>query len=89
MGRGPAEDSLLSRADRLSAQRPDLPESRQCEVCVRADQVCVGMAAVWISQVENTPVCVIRDTSPTLNARTAKIRMSVRSLQVCVQQESV
>lgn len=46
---------------------------QQCEVCVRADRVCVGEAAVWISQVGNTPVCVIRDTSPTLSARSAKV----------------
>lgn len=46
---------------------------QQCEVCVRADRVCVGVAAVWISQVGNTSVCVIRDTSPTLSARTAKV----------------
>lgn len=45
----------------------------QREVCVRADRVCVGVAAVWISQAENTPVCVIRDTSPTLSAHTAKV----------------
>lgn len=42
-------------------------------MCVRADQVCVGMAAVWLSQEENTAVCVIRDTSSTLSAHTAKV----------------
>jgi len=48
--------------------------AQRCAECVRADQVCVGVAAVWISQVGNTPVCVIRDFSPTLSAQTVTVR---------------
>lgn len=57
---------------------------QQYGVCVRADQMCVGVAAVSISQVENTAVCVIRDTNPTLSAHTAKVSVHTYTHTHCV-----
>lgn len=47
---------------------------QQYKACVRAGRVCVAVAAVWISQVGNTPVCVIGASSSARSTHTARVR---------------
>lgn len=68
---------LRSAADARRVTNPNRHVSvcvQQYKARVRAGRVCVAVAAVWISQVGNTPVCVIGASSSARSAHTARVR---------------